>query len=92
MQMRDRIDIFKVPRGDFSIFTSLMTGLEIIAFYLLLIKVPKTISFNDGEQLSDFFGILFSNLYIFVIVLPSIKRSSKYLEVCVKRESLVCVL
>lgn len=68
-----------------------LSGITNHCILLIINKVTKTISFNDGEQLSDFFGILFSNLYIFVIVLMSAKRSNKYLEVCILYRIVVAV-
>ena len=69
-----------------------LSGITNHCILLIINKVTKTISFNDGKQLSDkFFGILFSNLYIFVIVLMSAKRSNKYLEVCILYRIVVAV-
>lgn len=68
-----------------------LSGIRNHCILLIINKVTKTVSFNDGEQLSDFFGILFSNLYIFVIVLMSAKRSNKYLEVCILYRIVVAV-
>ena len=68
-----------------------LSGIRNHCILLIINKVTKTISFNDGEQLSDFFGILLSNLYIFVIVLMSAKRSNKYLEVCILYRIVVAV-
>lgn len=68
-----------------------LSGIRNHCILLIINKVTKTISFNDGEQLSDLFGILFSNLYIFVIVLMSAKRSNKYLEVCILYRIVVAV-